>query len=711
MKFLTRRSSSEDANFSALRRRPTMRPALAALALALALFGTLTGTSATFADQSQIGLKLGVQPWTPFTNDDTVQFLLDDPKMVSDSLNKGWQDYSGLLEAAIKEKLSTPNLVSDGVSFYDIDLHLNQPLLTVDQLEGSGIPGDPYHFALHVDLKSEGVTMTATQPTVLGSYADPRCSAEFDATLNMQLTIENSPGAAFSSPQTQAGSEPVVEITRFDFDSNNIICDIPVDILKAIGMKDALTKFLTAKDGVVNKPLGDAARGVLTGAITDLNKAVAGYQRPELNLLILRAWLIDQPGGKTIVLNLAPRSPLPDPSAGQGSMTGRVTATAAAGIKVGGNSGKVACSSLPVTVQRITGPRPMTSAYGTLGAQPLETLNVHADCDTHVLAPGQQSKYRITGMSALFPQIVTFGSVAGKCTAYEAGVRQGIDIKTAWPQGVIMPQNLYSSYDLAATYNMIACGGQVAAVANVKDRFLKYLVTQQTENPSEATLSVLKDYVKSRGYSESIIQDLAKAKPAVPTIQGQQIRTATAPMPADCTPNRYTDNAMTARAVQSLNVRSGDSTHCKVIGQVPAGREVSVLSCTLDNGGPSSWCQIELGRAGPSFVAKRLLNFDAVATVDDSGSFDNQDTPPVPHGRGRPQGDVVLQFPADNGDMTSDSGDMSNDNGDMSNDNPPDGQRAIPGDRETTQPTGGIDCSDPRLFNSRIRNLVCAPAQ
>ncbi|MEO9229020.1 MAG: SH3 domain-containing protein [Devosia sp.] len=668
-------------------------------------------TGAALADQSQIGLKLGVQPWTPVTNDDTVQFLLNDPKLVSDSLNKGWQDYSGLLEAAIKTKLSTPDLVADGVSFYDIDLHLTQPLVTVDQLEGSGIPGDPYHFAVHLDLKSEGVTMTATQPTVLGSYADPRCSAEFDATLTMQLTIENTPGAAFSSPQTQPGGEPVVQITRFDFDSNNLICDIPVDLISALGMKDALTKFLTAKDGVVNKPLGDAARGVLTGAITDLNKAVASYQRPELNLLILRAWLIDQPGGKTIVLNLAPRSPLPDPSAGQGSMTGTVTANGAAGIKVGGPSAKVACSSLPVTVQRITGPRPMTSAYGTLGALPLEALNVHADCDAHVLAPGQHSKYRITGMSALFPQIVTYGSVAGKCTSYEAGVRQGIDIKTAWLQGVILPQNLYSNYDLAATYNSIACGGQAVAVANVKDRFLKYLIDQQTQNPSETTRNVLTEYVKSRGYSNSIIQDLAKAKPAVPSIQGQQIRTQTAPIPADCTPNQYTDNAMTARAVQALNVRSGDSTHCKVIGQVPAGREVSVLSCTLDNGGPSSWCQIELGRTGPSFVAKRLLNFDAVATVDDSGLFDNQDTPPVTRGRGRPHGDVVLQFPADNSDMASDNGDTSNDNGDISTDNPPDGQRATPADMQTTQSTGGIDCNDPRLFNSRIRNLVCAAAQ
>src|SRR5690349_2312890 len=179
MAFLSRTSLRNASQFSSSRSGTTIGPVKAVLALALVLLGTVACTSAALADQSQIGLKLGVQPWTPFTNDDTVQFLLDDPKLVSDSLNKGWRDYSGLLETAIKAKLSTPNLVSDGVSFYDIDLHLSQPLVTVDQLEGSGIPGDPYHFSVHLDLKSEGVTMSATQPTVLGSYADPRCSAEF----------------------------------------------------------------------------------------------------------------------------------------------------------------------------------------------------------------------------------------------------------------------------------------------------------------------------------------------------------------------------------------------------------------------------------------------------------------------------------------------------------------------------------------------------
>jgi hypothetical protein len=169
-------------------------------------------------------------------------------------------------------------------------------------------------------------------------------------------------------------------------------------------------------------------------------------------------------------------------------------------------------------------------------------------------------------------------------------------------------------------------------------------------------------------------------------------------------PNQYADNALTAHAVQTLNVRSGDNTNCKVLAQLPAGSEVSVVSCTLANGAASSWCQIESGRAGPSFVAKRLLSFEDVATVEEADPSDYESPPPVMRGRGRPHGDVILQLPDDNGDISSDMGDLSND--DL-----PDSQSDSAPALHTGSSANDIDCNDPRLFNSRIRNLVCASAQ
>ena len=72
-----------------------------AISWVLALLLCLCAPAEVAAQQSQIGLKLGVQPWTPLTNDSTVQFVLDDPSRVSDALNQTWQTYSDLLATAI----------------------------------------------------------------------------------------------------------------------------------------------------------------------------------------------------------------------------------------------------------------------------------------------------------------------------------------------------------------------------------------------------------------------------------------------------------------------------------------------------------------------------------------------------------------------------------------------------------------------------------
>lgn len=621
----------------------------------LAVIVTICGLSGAEAAQSQIGLKLGVQPWTPVTNDDTVQFLLDDPSSISNALNQGWQNYSGLLADSIKAALSQPDLVADGVSFYDIDLQLSQPLLTVERLDGSGIPGDPYHVAVEFLLNNEGATLSATQPTALGSYADPRCSIDFDAKVRIDLIIQNAVGAAFSSPQTQPDGAPLVQITRFDFDSHNLVCDFAVDLIKVLGLKDAIGRLVAQENGLVNKPLAEAGRGLVASTIATLNSTVAAYQRPEINLVILRAWLLDQAGGgKTIVLNLAPRAPLPDPTAGSGSMGGVITAANAQGIK-SGQSGQVDCSQLPVTVNRVTGPRPMTSPYGTLGDWPLEALAVRLDCDLHVLQSGQHSNYRISRMSALFPQIVTYGSVRGKCVAYEAGVKQGIDIKTPWVQDVILPQELYSKYDLLANYTSIVCGGQATAYLDPKDRFLKYLFDQRAINESPFIVNITKQYLRSRGLTEALLQVAPIQVPENTTVL------LATPPPPTCASNGYAANPGRARVVRSVNVRSGDTTDCTVIGQLQADSIVDVVSCTLANGTSSNWCQIRIGTNGAGgFVAKRFLAFG----VDNAAPEDTQTAPAddeividvpngeddLPDGNQPDAGQPEVDFP-DNGDI------------------------------------------------------------
>ena len=92
-----------------------------------------------------------MQPWTPLTNDDTVQFLLDDPSRVSDALNEGWQTYSGLLATAIKAALGKSDLVADGVTFYDIDYRITPDQ---DLTAQANTLGRPEKFGPRIDYTS-----------------------------------------------------------------------------------------------------------------------------------------------------------------------------------------------------------------------------------------------------------------------------------------------------------------------------------------------------------------------------------------------------------------------------------------------------------------------------------------------------------------------------------------------------------------------------
>lgn len=645
----------------------------------------LVATVGVGAQQSQIGLRLGVQPWTPVTNDDTVQFLLDDPSIISRTYDKGWPRLSREITAALTKALSTPNLVADDVTFYDIDIQLTQPLFTIERLDGSGVPGDPYHLTLDVRLNNESITLTSTTPTVCDSGCDPRCNFVVDVDVRIDLTIQNTISAAFASRQTNSGGEPIVQITRFDFAAGNLVCGIAVGLAEVLGIKDAIGKIVSQPDGLVNKPLAEAVRDFAAEGVAFLNNAVAAYQRPELNLIILRAWLMPQPGGgKSIVLNLAPRAPLPDPTAGQGALIGVLSAGAAQGIK-SGKAGTVDCSQLPVRVSRVTGPRPMTSPYGTLGEWPLELLAVKSDCDARVLSAGQKSNYRISGMSLLFPQLIEFGSVRGKCVAYQASVRQGIDVKTpTWVQGILLPQDIYSRpHDATANFTSIVCGGQAPAYIEPKDRFLKFLFDKQEITPNPIILEITREYMTSRGISLSLLETIA---PRTPVLVPQSLQKAQAATPQSdpCSPNAYEEDPGTAGVTASVNVRAGDSTRCDVIGQLAVGSRVDVLSCTLSGGGSSSWCQINFGPNGArGYVSKRYLAFGSA----DADEVVMQDVP---------NDEIIVRIPNRN-DESIDDEEFDDQYGDVvPEDVMSSGEDDLPADMPEETPNGRIDCALPR---------------
>ncbi|HEY5081739.1 MAG TPA: trypsin-like serine protease [Bauldia sp.] len=478
-------------------------------------FALLIQTPAS-ADQPPLGLKFGVQPWTPVTDDDAVHFLVDSPTFLSDGMNLAWNLFSDELRQKIVDKLLTPDMLMKGVTLYDVDVRLNQPTFSFANLKGGSQPGEPFYADLSVTLNDEGVTLTSTTPDFIpdidltkitsllltpfgrtfsevkivpdahgiGSFGDPRCSADFDATVHLKVKFENIPGAALSSDQLDASSPPVIDFTRFHFDSNNAVCDIPVGLASLLDLKPFIEALVTnppANGGLVEGPLNDAVRKAIAGFIKDANATLAPLQNkyPEINLLLAQAWIVPEPGGQQIVLDLSPSPRLPDPTAGLGRLSGTITAATPVGLQ--SQAGTVHCEQLPVTVARKWGPRKMVGPSGTLGDEDYEALSVKPGCSEGQLEPGQTGHYTITGLSALFPQTIIFGTAGAGCNGPEAGVKQGIDVRAAgWTEGKMRPQDLYlqgidlnnivsavktqqpaslfSQHDIAARHWLLTCG-------------------------------------------------------------------------------------------------------------------------------------------------------------------------------------------------------------------------------------------------------------
>ena len=69
----------------------------------------------------------------------------------------------------------------------------------------------------------------------------------------------------------------------------------------------------------------------------------------------------------------------------------------------------------------------MVGPSGTLGDEDYEALSVKPGCSEGQLEPGQTGHYTITGLSALFPQTIIFGTAGAGCNGPEAGVKQDGD--------------------------------------------------------------------------------------------------------------------------------------------------------------------------------------------------------------------------------------------------------------------------------------------
>ena len=132
------------------------------------------------------GLKVMLQPWDPKTDDDSVKTVVDSPDLLSSELSKAWTQSKPDIIEALKKALGKGDMIADGVTLYDININLNEPSLRIE-------PGAGDALKATFTLPDSSFEASATQPTIAGKWADPRCSVRFTLDVTFAIRVTDTP--------------------------------------------------------------------------------------------------------------------------------------------------------------------------------------------------------------------------------------------------------------------------------------------------------------------------------------------------------------------------------------------------------------------------------------------------------------------------------------------------------------------------------------
>jgi hypothetical protein len=460
---------------------------LPSLTCVAALFFATTSVHEALA-QPYLGLRLTTQRWTPLRPVDKPVVEIDDDDIISQALDKAAQTYSAKVKDSLTKALSKADLLAKGVTLYDVQLDLKKPYLTIGSFEGVGTTANPLRTSFSLAFADIGMTARSTTPDVAGGVgvtraADPRCEIRFSAQLNMQVGVTNTLNAPLLTDLLDKQTKPVIEITQVTLIGRNFGCSAPVAVANTIvnltGIRDQINALARVALSELSKDVSATARPLLNSIVLAVNaqarakleaatRELAEINPPDVaNLqkstvdearkilqsipsnMLAQGWLTDEGRGKKLVINIAPAAPIRDlPPQPFVALSGPFQVGEAIGAS--GTRVSVKCESLPIQVQRVTGPRRMLNAAGALGNMPLETLKVTTGCSNNI--------YSTSGLSAIFPHVVSFSSIGRKGPG--TTVCQGILVTPqGWNSGdVITPIGRSKSYPVMVQYAAVPCG-------------------------------------------------------------------------------------------------------------------------------------------------------------------------------------------------------------------------------------------------------------
>jgi len=184
----------------------------------LAIGVVLAGLMATPGPAQEIGgVKLEKWSTSPSNiNQADITGILDNGTLFVDGVNAGWGQARGPACTQLRQALGKSDMIGRGVTLYNIDC---RPA-PAGSLQVRRV-GD--EIRIDYLLRGNTVQFTSTTPTLLGKYADPRVSVDFDLALAARIKIP-------SLTQPLVVESAVVQVQNSRVDSQNF----PADVLKAL---------------------------------------------------------------------------------------------------------------------------------------------------------------------------------------------------------------------------------------------------------------------------------------------------------------------------------------------------------------------------------------------------------------------------------------------------------------------------------------------
>jgi hypothetical protein len=350
-----------------------------------------------------VGVKLMVQPWDPIRDDDSVTTLYDSNDAITSAINSTWDKVKPKLIDSIKAQLSTPNLLADGVSLYDVKLNINTPELSIAPDGNNG-------FVAKVLVRDTYLEATSTTPDIafgigLGSYADPRCSIRFSVELTLKLGVTDDKTRLLEA-RYGPNDAPVV-VKDFKADSQNVPCDIAKFLASDVGKLLAGKDFWKWMTDEINNPtrkeyreLNDAIRQALNTGLVPVNAQLNLPAKYAQYAQYARTGLWANKNKLTVLFGVR-ELPLPTRTA---SATGRLKIGDLKGLALPING----CDQLRLSAKVKTGPRPVVDPLGSLGEAPMVAVGKLRGSALAAPATGQSCDYTVDQLVPGFPNLLKF---------------------------------------------------------------------------------------------------------------------------------------------------------------------------------------------------------------------------------------------------------------------------------------------------------------